>query len=561
MRTILSLTRVLFLGSGYAGFGSDARKSRKLAGKIGNTVLFAFLAVYMLAISSFSAWSLYDLLAPVNLGAMMVGLYLSAGVMVVFFFGILYVMGVFYFASDVEKLLPLPLHPEQIITAKFLVSMLYEYLFLLVLVAPALTVYGIRSGAPAVYFLTLLLVFVLLPVIPLAIASVIVMIIMRFTPFARNKDRFNMFSMVLALVLSLGFTFGMQSMATMEGFDLTNLITASADRIARITASAFPGTAFAASAVAGAGTRDGLLSLLLLLLCVAAAFALVLAAGRLLYFKGVIGVSSSGAARRKLSKEELNRAGQSGSPFLTYIAKDIRVLLRTPIYLINCVLMNFLWPMFLVLPFLSGDAELSLIQIQSLGHTLLFEGQRPGLIISLGIAFAGSMLIASTNGIAASALSREGSQLYIMKVVPMSYNRQVLAKVTVGLIFSAIGCLMIVPIIITLLRPPIWYVLLLAAILPGALLLPNLCGILFDLLWPKLHWENEAMAVKRNMNVLYTMLAALFLAGVVAGPILLFKPPFGVAVVLITVLPLMIAISLILVIRQAAPKLIRSILA
>ena len=559
MKTLFSLTRVLFLGSGYAGFGSDARKKRKIAGKIGNGLLFAFLAVYMIGISSVSAWSLFGLLAPAGLGAMMLGLYLSVGVAVVFFFGILYVISVFYFSTDVEKLLPLPLRPEQIIAAKFLVSMLYEYVFLLVLAAPALTIYGIRSQMTAVYYLVMLLVFLLLPVIPLAIASVIVMVIMRFTPFARNKDRFNMVSMLLALGMSLVFTFGIQSMGSMDKFDLTTLITASANKLATITASAFPGTSYAASALAQPGTLAGSADLGLLLLFVAAAITLVLSAGKLLYFKGVIGISAARANRRRLSSDELALAGKSGSAFLTYMAKDVRILLRTPIYFANCVLMNFLWPLFLLLPFLSGNEGLSLGQIRDIAHPLLFEGQRPGLTISLAIAFAGSMLLASTNGIAASALSREGSLLYIMKVIPMSYTRQVAAKIAVGLAFSSIGILMTVPFIIYFLQPPVWYMLLLAGILPGGLLLPNLGGILFDLLWPKLHWDNEAIAVKRNMNVLFGMLAALFIAGLIAVPIIYFKLPFTAAAVVIILVPLALAAGLTLVIRRAAPKLIRSI--
>lgn len=559
MRTMFSLTRVLFLGSGYAGFGTDARQRRKLAGKIGNGVLFAFLGVYLLAISSVTAWSLYDLLAPAKLGALMVGLFLSAGVTVVFLFGILYVMSVFYFSSDVEKLLPLPLRPEQIIAAKFLVSLLYEYLFLAVLVLPALTVYGIRSQAPVAYYPMLLVVFLVLPVVPLALASIMVMLLMRFTTFARNKDRFNMVSMLLALGLSLGFTFGMQSLATMERFDLTALLTASASTLARITSSAFPGTAFAAAALTEASLGGSLLNLALLLVCVSVAFALVLAAGRLLYFKGVIGITASGSNRKRLSKEELRQAGQGGSAFLTYMTKDIRILVRTPIYFANCVLMNFLWPLFILLPFLSGSEGISISQLRTMLHPLLFEGDRPGLALSLAIACAGSMLLASFNGIAASALSREGNLLYIMKVIPMSYTRQVIAKAAVGMAFSAVGCLMIVPFVIYFLMPPVWYMLLLAVIMPGALLVTNLSGILFDLMWPKLHWENEAVAVKRNMNVLLAMLAALFMAGLVAGPILLLKPPVAIVIVLVTIFPMALSACLAILVRHLAPRLIRSI--
>ncbi len=561
MKTVLKIALVMIRGGGNSGFGSDARKRGKLIGRIGNYVLFLVLAVYFLAIASVSAWGFYGLLDPVGLAPMMIGIFLSAGVVIVFFFGILYVMSVFYFSSDVEKLLHLPIRAEHIIAAKFLVSLIYEYLFLGIIIAPALTVYGIRSQAPIVYYPLMIAVFLLLPIIPLAIASVLVMAIMRFTTFARNKDRFNMVSMMLALGLSMAFVFGMQSMTSMNPLDLAALLTASADRLAAITASAFPGTAFAAAALGGAGTGSGLLNLLLLLASSAVASAIVLLVGRAFYFKGVIGISAVSSARRKLTSAELDRAGKSSSAFISYMAKDIRILFRTPIYFANCVLMNFLWPVFILLPFLSGEEALSIGTLRQFLHPMLFEGDRPALSLSLAIAFAGAALLSSINGIAASALSREGRLLYIMKMIPMSYNRQIMAKVSVGVIFSAIGCLMILPFLIYFLLPPLWYLVLLAAILPAALLLPNLSGILFDLLWPKLHWDNEAIAVKRNLNVVFGMLAAALLAGLVVVPVIAFDLGFFATLLLVIPLPIALTAGLILILFRSAPGLIRSILA
>lgn len=561
MKTVFALAWVMIRGGGNSGFGSDARKRRKLIGKIGNGVLFLVLAVYFLAIASVSTWQFYGLLEPIGLAPLMLGIFVSAGVAIVFFFGILYVMSVFYFSSDVEKLLPLPIRAEQIIAAKFLVSLVYEYLFLAIVVAPALTVYGIRSLAPFVYYPLMLAIFLLLPVIPLAIASLLVMVIMRFTPFARNKDRFNMVSMLLALGLSLAFTFGIQSMSSMNQFDLTTLLSAGADRMATITASAFPGTSFAAAALGGVGTWASLTNFLLFFASAAIAFSVVLLAGRYLYFKGVIGITAASSNRRKLTREELNRAGQGGSSFFSYMAKDVRILLRTPVYLANCVLMNFLWPLFILLPFISGQEGMSLGQLRPFLQPLLFEGDRPGLPISLAIAFAGSVLLSSTNGISASALSREGNLLYIMKMIPMAYNHQILAKVLVGTGFSAIGTLMVLPFVIYFLNPPLWYLLILAAILPCALILPNLMAISFDLLWPKLHWDNEAVAVKRNLNVIFGMLSAALVAGLVAVPILVLKPSFAVTILLVTLLPLALTVTLALILKRLAPRLILSIMA
>lgn len=559
MRNLLRLTRVLLFGSSYAGLGSDARRRKRRFSGAGNIALFIFLGLYFIVAASVTAWGMYGLLDQVGLAGAMVGMFISAGVTVVFFFGMLYVISVFYFASDIDKLLPLPLRPEQIIGAKFLVTMIYEYLFLGAIVAPPLIVYGIRSSAGAAFFLTLALVFLLLPVIPLSIASIIVMVLMRFTRFARNRDRFNMISMVLALGLALGFSFTIQSLGAGGAANLGQVVGGGAEKAAAITSSVFPGTAFASHALTGAGTLRGLGSLALLLLSVAVAWLAMLAIGRLLYFKGVIGLTGANANRRRLTRAELDSAGRSGSPVLAIILKDIRVLLRTPIYFVNCVLMNFLWPAFLLMPFISSGKAISRDLILSSLRPILFEGQRQGLAISLAVVFGAGIFVATTNGIASSALSREGGQMYIMKILPLGYGWQIAAKVTVGIIFSGIGCLMLTLVAVFFLAVPIWYVLLMLLILPGALLLPNLLGIIFDLMWPKLHWESEQAAVKRNMNTLYGMLGSVFIALLVAAPVFVFHLQFLPALLILILAPLFVDAGLFLILRQNAASLINSI--
>ena len=61
----------------------------------------------------------------------------AAGIMV-FMFGIFYVMNVFYFSKDVENYLYLPVQAggEILGASKFLVSLIYEYFIILVFFLP-----------------------------------------------------------------------------------------------------------------------------------------------------------------------------------------------------------------------------------------------------------------------------------------------------------------------------------------------------------------------------------------------------------------------------------------
>jgi ABC-2 type transport system permease protein len=557
MKNLFRLAFVIYKGNGLANFAGDSSRKRKLS-RVGSVVLFTFLAAYMIGIVTAASLFFYDVLAPVHLQSLVVSLFLSTGSILVFLFGILYVISIFYYASDVEKLLPLPLKADEIIGAKLLVTAMYEYIYEIVLVAPPLMVYGIRSGAGPLYFLYSLLVLLLLPVVPICLASILSMLIMRFTRFARNKDRFSLFSGLLAMVIALALVFGSQSLTSLSAGDLSGLLSRSAADIARLTSAAFPGVSFAAAALADATGWAAAGRIGLLILIAAAFLAVTMALSRLLYFKGVIGLGSSMASRRRLTEREMADAGTGGHAFWTYVLKDLRVLVRTPIFFMNNVMMNFIWPVFILIPLLGnkGDADLGAI-VALLQSSLTIDS--PAVPVILASVFAAACFISGTNGIAESALSREGKLLYLMKILPMSYGKQIWAKLTAGILMSVVGTLLLVIVLAVFVHLPLWFLLLILATLPGAVLTTNLAGIIFELYWPKLNWDNEQKAVKQNLNVLYGILLGIVLAALVVVPVTAFGLTLLPTALIVCVVPLLFALILALIIKRIGPRLIAAI--
>jgi ABC-2 type transport system permease protein len=250
---------------------------------------------------------------------------------------------------------------------------------------------------------------------------------------------------------------------------------------------------------------------------------------KVFYFKGVMGVGASYARHRTISQGEMESFSTAGSAFWIYVRKDYRILVRTPVFFMNNFLMNFLFPVFFFVPLvmaISGEGGdfgkiLNAIRTASFGEEA-FAGP-----IVLGALSALAIFVCGMNGITASAISREGGCAYIMKVIPMSYRSQVRAKVAMGVLVSAVPALILLVAAIVLLLPPFWFTLLMVVVLAGAVLLPNLMGILFDLARPKLHWTDEQKAVKQNMNVLYAMGVSMVLAALACVPAVLLQMRFG----------------------------------
>ena len=67
--------------------------------------------------------------------------------LMVLVFSLTYVMSVFYFSRDLTLLVPLPLLPRDILGAKFFVVLILDYLTVAPFYLPALSVFGVNSGA------------------------------------------------------------------------------------------------------------------------------------------------------------------------------------------------------------------------------------------------------------------------------------------------------------------------------------------------------------------------------------------------------------------------------
>lgn len=564
MKNIFLLVKAMLKGNGIADLGGD-RTGRKKKGKgrsLGAVIMLTFAGLYLGGIGVVYIFGGFELLKPLGLESIIIGIAVSAIAFLVFFFGLFYAMSIFYFSSDVEKLLPLPVTPGQLIAAKFLVTLVYEYLVTLVLLAPAMITYGILEKAGVLYYIYMVVALILLPVVPLVMSCILIMLIMRFAPAARNKDRFTLVASGLAIVAGLGLSFSMQSLfMNSDSKNYASILTESAKGISKISSGIFPGTYFANYALAKPEGWDSFLMMMIFIAIAAIGLLLLYVAGNLLYFKGVIGVTSSSSRGKALSAAEFEESTMPANVFITYMRKDIRVLFRTPVFLMNNVLMNFIMPFLLIVPLFlnSQDDGFSISSIKKMAGESVFGGDMqfaPFLILG----FYGLIsFICGTNGITESAISREGSCAYFMKIIPMSYRMQIWAKVSVGVLFSTISAILSLILLCVVLLPPLWFVLVCIATIPGAILFPNVTGIIFDLYMPKIKWDNEQKAVKQNMNVLYGMLTASAMVAVVAIIVVKFSLTLVPAVAVVILVPLVFTLASAAFINQNSARILRQL--
>jgi len=495
------LAKVLLKGSG------DASKNRK------KWILWSILAVAFLPMIVqivFFTSVAYDVLKGMNVETVIPAIVLALTSFVVFFFGIFYIINTFYFTKDIESLLPLPLRPFEIIGAKFIVVTVYEYLTEIVVLAPVLLVYGIKSGGGILYYLYSAIIFLTLPVIPLVVSSLIIMPIMRFTGIIKNKDRFKYFASILGIVIAIGVQFVSTRFfsTNLNQDNLESVLGQLESKISSVT-SYFPSAKYAAMSLVRSVNAVGILNLLLFLGLTAIIMTIFLYLSQKLYFKGVMGISETGSKRRAMSNQELKRVTEKKAVAFTYFLKEIRIILRTPPYFINCILGNFIWPLILLISNMANSD--SGMNFKQLGSIIRQNGDN-GLILAIGLAF--SAFLASSNSVASTAISREGQNMYFNKYIPLGYNKQILVKVMSAVVIGIFGVGITLGFVFYLLELNAYTaVLMFIAGLLG-ILFSSFTGIVFDLFNPKLDWDNEQKAVKQNLNVLFNMLVCIVFSGV-----------------------------------------------
>ncbi len=435
------------------------------------------------------------------------GLMISS--MLVLFFGLTAVLSVFFFSRDLSILVPLPLQPGTIMGSKFALIIVYEYLTIAPFLIPAIWVFGIGSGAGLLYWIIALLVFLLTPIIPLGVATLFTLALMSLTNLSRKRDTLRIIGMVFFLLLIFLLNYFLTGIP--EGEEIAyieDLLLKSEGLLMHITR-IYPPALLAVRALSSAGPAKLIWFLYFLLLNLAGA-ALVFMAGQKLFYRGLIGgneVSKGKALSKDVMAQKLN---SSSTPAVAIAMREIKYLLRTPVYLFNSLAILVIVPVILVVPLISGGALTTLIDS--------LRSEIPRLVQVSALAGFIAVMALFTPA-ASSSYSREGSQFWISQVIPVSAKEQVNGKILYGYMMSALSIPLVLLVSFVLL--PLGLAELLLVIVIGLLAgLPAIVvSLLIDLLRPYLNWDNPQKAIKQNINVLLAMLAGgviytlLFLAG------------------------------------------------
>lgn len=424
-------------------------------------------------------------------------------------FGLSVILNVFYFSNDMNYLLPFPLQPWEIIASKFTVAYINESVMEFMVILSAMAGYIIATKVSVINILISLLAMITIPILPLVYCGLISIILMTFTGVVKNKDSVHKIMGIAICILIIA---AFVSVSAVGGLNIDNYAQSLADGnngMYKVLSIPFIHVRLICQAA------DGNLHALLLYVVVnAAAIAVFLFAAQKLYFKGVVGLGASGRSRemnveRIVSERAVRRKGVR----ISYLNKEFKMLFRTPAYMMNCVLINLLWPILLYAVSMIQGSESFLIRMYldyQLGNQKLHV-YVPVVVIII------SILVTAANSIASSAVTREGKGFEFMKYIPLPIKEQLLMKSLVSIIISQ-SCLSVYIIAaavyfnITVINCILYLLLAFTGVVFVTFL-----GVTLDTVNPKLLWDDEINALRGNSTVFFSMAYAMILGVLLAG--------------------------------------------
>jgi len=455
--------------------------------------LYGYLAVIKLA---------YRLLLPLGQQHLILTYGFLAGQVFVLIFGLYYVVSAFYFSKDLDILIPLPLKPFQVMFSKFSVILVNEYLTIAFFVLPVLVYYGILSKAGLPYWIFALVIYLLLPVIPLAVVSLLVIAMMRAVNLSRKKDALIIVGSLVLIVAGFGLQLFLNRTAgaSPDPRAMVRFLTAPDGLIQRVGA-VFPPSIWATKALAGGLTASGFSNLLIFAGVSLTLFYGILIMAEKLFYRGLIGIGEISGRKKTLSREGMSRQVSSGRhPVRAIFTREWRIMNRTPIFLLNGVLVVVIVPLLLVIMAQTGSGKGSNVVLLR-----LLTSTKPIYVILAASCF---MTICSClNGTSSSTFSREGGQFWMSKVIPATAKEQVMAKFIHSYFISLLGIVVAsgVAVLVVHLKVVVFAGAFLISIAAAVAL--TAVGMMIDLARPLLDWTNPQKAIKQNLNVLLAMLA------------------------------------------------------
>lgn len=468
----------------------NSKKDNKIKSKKDLIILgISFLIVFgtISSIMVISSIAITRLLINQGRPYMFINVLITANYLMLLFNSIFSSLNTLYYSKDLKILLRMPIKSRDIVRSKIIQMIMSEYQMEIILLAIPIIVFGIMTNVSITFYLYSIIILLLLPVIPIIIASVINSVTMRITNSIKNKNKVMYITIAISVII-----------VSIISLNFNNIFYNSNEQFVLVKS--------IANAFVNYYNIEGVKSLISFVLQNILFYIIGIEIISKVYLKGVISATiNSNKNKAKKIKNIKSSDCKKNKVWISYLKKEFLLIYRNPMFFIQCIIVPVVFSVLIAMFLLGMYGFFNKYNLNSIVLDLI---KNP---IGIAVIIIITQFIYMINFNSIIAVSKEGRNAVITKYIPVDYFLQFKIKTVIGEIINSL-----ISIIMT-----IFYFLctkdkIITLEIFIYLQLLNIIGekikLLIDLRSPQLNWTSEFMMLKQNTNVMnilfYTIIVA-----------------------------------------------------
>ena len=497
MKRVNELTRV-FLKEFYQKFVLNkckvSGKNRKLS--------FGMLMIIIITIAYLSNKGI-SIFIRIGEPTLFLSIYLLVLAIVLIFQTILISGNIYFLSKDTEYVIPLPIKDYEILISKYNVVLFFVYLTELIIGGVPLIIYGLKFFISIKYFIFMIVVLLLFPILFVTIISIITIFLMYFSKFLKNKKMYQTIITIVMLISMFLFENNILNglVTNNESLEHNNdvkeqiviidnnlkrvnekfLIINPAIKLLDINTN-FIIDIKSMLQIVGYNIFFGLILLLI---------------SKKVYIKTILNFFENKQKVNKKKEVKIKKVNKIG---IAYLKKEYKVLFRRPSFLMQTIM-----PLFIILitVIIIVVAIIPSIDKAIRNEDTIVEAfsEIPFNIETYCIILIIVQILYSLSNLSLTAISREGKDALFMKYIPISYYNQFKYKSMLQIIVNLIVSLIILSIVYYLM-PEIGIINIFIVFIISVIInyINSYLMLLVDLRRPNLYWNTEIAVIKNSGN-------------------------------------------------------------
>ncbi len=401
--------------------------------------------------------------------------------------------GIIFDAKDNNLLFSMPVKKNHILIIRLLKILIFDFLFELIILTPVIIKYILLTSPGFTFYITTIIYFLVLPLIPLIITCIIGYIIKSISVRFKKQKLVQIIGTLITMMILFILCYNIESI-------IENIVEKSNNVNDFINKLYLPIGLY--NELINNFNIFKLLELILISIIPVTLFTIIFTK----YYNIIINKSNESNSIINI-KNKITKL-QSSSIVKSLIKKELKTYFGIPIYIFNTIISPTLAILFSVGLVFKYDSIIEYLMQMGISNNVLKE-------LSPHIFIAFILILLSMSSITGSSISLEGKKYSLLKSLPIKTKDIFLSKLLLNEIILLPAFLLSATLYIIVMKIFNYNIILILFSIILLIRINGQIGLIVNLIFPKLDFNTEVEVVKQSIAVLISMLINILFAVII----------------------------------------------